>query len=593
MMAKAEPEARRDALTFFLMGSGGDGVITAGDLLARAAAHDGSSCHLTKSFGPQIRGGESAVWLQLASRPVRASADAADVVVILSWRSFPLFKAQFRLAEGALVFHDEQEAKDAPPLVDIAGNPVTPIAVPLRQIAERDAGTHLARNTVVVGFLAGLADIPTETVAPALERRLGKRGPAVVEGNVKAFLSGQALATNEFAAYRRPLRRGDGRARLLMTGNDAVALGALFSGVEFFAGYPITPASEILSNLAAQMPGNGGTIIQAEDEIASMSMVVGASFGGKKSMTATSGPGLSLKAEALGFAAHAEIPCVIANVQRGGPSTGMPTMTEQSDIQLGIYGAHGDAPRVVIAPEDVKTCFDATVKAFYLTEKYQIPVIIMSDQQIGHREEALPPDGFDEGNAFRKVVRRLAPTPEQKETYKRYALGDDPVTPMSVPGMQGFEYRTSGIVHREDGSPISSPAMHQKMSEKREKKMALILSEMGGYRIVGPEDARQGIISWGSTGGAAVEAAEALTEAGRPTSVLIVELLSPLPAEAIRAYVRGLERVAVAELSFSGQFARLLRGEGVPLEGAALVHRAGGAPITTSEVLRHLKEAWG
>jgi len=309
-------------------------------------------------------------------------------------------------------------------------------------------------------------------------------------------------------------------------------------------------------------------------------------------MTATSGPGLSLKTEAIGLAAHAELPAVILDVQRGGPSTGMPTKTEQSDLQLAVYGAHGDGPKVVIAAEDVKTCFDATVKAFYIAEKYQTPVMLMSDQQIGHREEALPADSFEEGHAFRKVTRRKLPDETNGQPYKRFDLSGDPITAISHPGMKGFAYRTSGIIHREDGSPTSDAVIAQKMSEKIERKLALILDEFEGVRTVGPADARQGLLVWGSTAGAAIDAAERLTVAGTPTSVLVVELLYPLPVAKIRAWTERLARYAVAELSFSGQFARLLRANGLPGDNALLIHRAGGTAFTPGELLRRIKESW-
>ena len=582
------------ALTLFLMGSGGDGVITAGDLLAKAAAHSGLNCHLTKSFGPQIRGGESATWLQLGVEPIRAPAVVADAVLVLSWSSYPQFRTQLRFAPGAVIIQDAVEQELQPPgLTDVNGDPLTSLTVPIKEIAETETGSHLARNTVAIGFLSALLGLPFATVPKALEKRLVKRGPQVAASNIRAFERGRELADEpQYVGYRRELAAGDGKPRLLMTGNDAVVLGALHSGVEFFAGYPITPASEILVGLAAQLPGAGGTLIQAEDEISAMSMVIGASFGGKKSMTATSGPGLSLKIEAIGLATHAEVPSVIIDVQRGGPSTGMPTKTEQSDIQLAVYGAHGDAPKVVVAAEDVKTCFDATVKAFYIAERYQTPVIVLSDQQIGHREEALPADSFDEGNAFRKVTRRLTPDENGDEKYLRYGLGDDPITPMSHPGMKGKAYRTSGIIHTQDGSPTSDPVTHQKMSEKIARKLAMVLDELGGCRVEGPADARQGIVTWGSTAGAAIDTAERLSSAGTPTSVLIVDLLSPLPAAAIADYVGRLDRFAVAELSFSGQFARLLRASGISSEGALLIHRAGGPPLTPTEMVPQFKEAW-
>ena len=582
-------------LTLFLMGSGGDGVITAGDLLARAAAHDGLSCRLTKSFGPQIRGGESAVWLQLDTRPVRAPAEAADVVLVFSWRSLPQFRAELRFAEGAIVLQDEADEGNAPTdLVDVGGRPVRPpLSVPLRRIAEEEAGTHLGRNVVAVGFLAGLLGLPADTVPDALERRFRKKGANVFARNVRAFQRGRGLGEEDrFVELRAPPLRGDGSPQLLMTGNDAVALGALRARLDLFAGYPITPASEILSCLAAQLPATGGTVIQAEDEIAAMSMVIGASFGGKKAMTATSGPGLSLMVEAIGLASQAEIPCVIIDVQRGGPSTGMPTRTEQGDLHLALYGAHGDAPRVVLAAEDVASCFSQTVRAFSLAERFQTPVILLTDQAIGHREESLPADALTLPEELERLARRRMPEPNPEEPYLRFVLGDDPVSPMSAPGIEGCAYNTSGIVHTESGSPTSAPAVHQAMSEKLARKMALVAADYEGWRVAGDAEAPRGIVTWGSTTGSAVEAAAALGARGRPTAVLVVSLLSPLPVAAITRFVGEREQVAVVDLSFSGQLARVLRAEGVALAGATLVHRAGGQSFTAGELVERLEEAW-
>ncbi len=580
-------------MTLFLMGSGGDGVITAGSLVLGAAAQHGLVCHMTKSFGPQIRGGESAAWLQLSPQPISSPPHGVDIMVALSWRAYPQFRSQLVLAPGALVFQDAADGT-APPedLVDADGQPVVPITLPLRALSEEETGGHMARNTVTAGALLGLLGLPVDPVRQALARRLGKRGAAVVEANLRALERGRALAAQPpLAGHARPLPAGDHRQQLLLSGNDAVALGALYAGVDFFAGYPITPASEILVNLAAELPGVGGSVVQAEDEIAAMTMVIGASFGGRKAMTATSGPGLSLKSEAIGFACLTETPCVIVDVQRGGPSTGLPTRSEQADLNLAIYGAHGDAPRVVIAAEDVRSCFDASVKAFYIAERYQTPVILVTDQLIAHRLETIPAAWVGDGGRFTQVCRRSEPEPSS-EPYQRYQLNGHPVTPMASPGMAGRLYQTSGIVHREDGSPTSDPEVHQLMSEKLAAKMALLLEELGGTRREGPAEARQGLLAWGSTVGAALEAARDATAAGTPTSVLVVELLSPLPVAAIRDYLAGLDRVAVPELSFSGQFARHLRGEGVPLEGALLLQRAGGRPFTGRELLSTIQEAW-
>jgi len=580
-------------MTLFFMGSGGDGVITAGGLVLAAAANHGLVCHMTKSFGPQIRGGESAAWLQLSPDPISSPPHGVDVMVVLSWKAYPQFRSQLVLAPGVLVIQDSADPTEPPDdLVDAEGQPVTPISLPLRATSETETGGHMARNVVVSGVVLGLLRLPLAPVREAISKRLAKRGAPVVEANLRALQRGLDMADESpLSAQVRPLPAGEQTDQLLLSGNDAVALGALYAGVDFFAGYPITPASEVLVNLATELPAVGGSVVQAEDEIAAMTMVIGASFGGRKAMTATSGPGLSLKSEAIGLAIITETPCVIINVQRGGPSTGLPTRTEQADLNLAVLGAHGDAPRVVLGAEDVRACFDATVKSFYISERYQTPVILVSDQLVAHRQETVPAASIGDGGGFVKVTRRLEPQ-DADGSYKRFEINGSPITPMASPGMKGRIYRTSGIVHREDGSPSSDPEIHQLMSEKLAAKMRLVLEELGGTRLEGPADAEQGFIAWGSTVGAALDAARAATTAGTPTSVLVVEILSPLPAEAILDYIAGVERVAVPELSFSGQFARHMRAEGVPLTGALLLNRAGGTPYTGPELLSLIQEAW-
>lgn len=247
----------------------------------------------------------------------------------------------------------------------------------------------------------------------------------------------------------RALERGDEskhqeeipeKERDIGDGNEAVAYGALYAGCRFFAAYPITPASEVMEFISREIPKFDGVMVQAEDEIAAAGMCIGASFNGVKAMTATSGPGLSLMSEMLGLSSMAEIPLVIVNVQRVGPATGIPTKSEQSDLQQALYGTHGDANRVVIAPVDVEDCFDVTVEAFYIAEKYQIPVIILSDQFIGHRKETVRRIELGEHDGFTKRFERITPAKRKLENYRRYRFTETGISPMTRPGIKGEQY---------------------------------------------------------------------------------------------------------------------------------------------------------
>jgi 2-oxoglutarate ferredoxin oxidoreductase subunit alpha len=303
-----------------------------------------------------------------------------------------------------------------------------------------------------------------------------------------------------------------------MTGNQATALGALAAGCRFYAGYPITPATSIMEFLSQQMPQVGGTLIQAEDEIAAITMAIGASYGGVKAMTATSGPGLALMIEAIGHASMTEVPVVLVDVQRAGPSTGMPTKTAQGDLFMALYAANDEAPRFVIAPDSVEDCFYQMVNAFNLAEKYQMPVMVLTDQAMSERVETIRPIDLSRI----QVVDRLKPDLDgdgRENGYQRYALTEDGVSPMAIPGMRGGHYVAEGLEHNERGAPNYTPEMHRAMTEKRHRKVESARRELRHWSVVdewGDPGAEIGIIGWGSTKGTVREAmARAMQEGVR------------------------------------------------------------------------------
>ncbi len=353
-------------ISFSIVGSGGDGAVTAGDIVAMACAADGLHVIKTEAYGPQIRGGESSCTVRVSSVPIFAQAGAVDALAVFSWSDFARFASEIALAPDAVVFY---EADDAPPenavgiLVPIAFNKLAP----------------KAKNMIALGVIAPLLGLPLDGIRAAIRQRFAKKDAAIIEANLAAFDRGIALSTD---LASRKIAYTSTAARLLMSGNEAAAVGAIHAGCSFFAGYPITPSSEILHFLGEWLPKIGGTSLQTEDELSALGAVIGASFAGAKAMTATSGPGLSLMSEMLGLSSIAEIPSVIFNVQRGGPSTGIPTKSEQSDLLHALHASHGDTPRVVLACCDVGDAFHTTVDAFNIAEEFQVPVIVLSDQLI-------------------------------------------------------------------------------------------------------------------------------------------------------------------------------------------------------------------
>ena len=382
----------RSDLIIGMAGSGGDGVVSAGESLITAAALAGYHAILTKSFGSQIRGGESSCRLRISTHEVFNPGGTLDVAVALNWEDFLKFGAELPVGGHTVVIYDSKTGVP-PERIPLTGvRPAEALAVPITDIAKQTAGTDKAKNTVVLGLLAGWFGIAGDGILAGMRKKFGKKSPEVLEGNERAFAAGIAYAAEHplrSAWVMTPPEVGNG-ALLLVDGNEICAAAAIFAGCEFFGGYPITPSTEIMQYLNRELWKYGGTVLQAEDEIAGVGAAVGASFAGKKAMTATSGPGMSLKTEMLGLASIAELPLVCVNVQRGGPSTGLPTKSEQSDLFQAIFSAHGDAVRPVLAPISVEDTFRITVEAFNIAEEYQTPVIVLSDQEIAQRKETVP-----------------------------------------------------------------------------------------------------------------------------------------------------------------------------------------------------------
>ncbi|HEX2799848.1 MAG TPA: 2-oxoacid:acceptor oxidoreductase family protein, partial [Thermoanaerobaculia bacterium] len=429
---------KRD-LTIAMVGAGGDGIVTMGDVLAQAAAREGLNVLKTEAYGPQIRGGESSCVVRLSADPIYESGDAIDVVIVFSWADFARFKGEVMPAKNAVVLSDEADPVARNPEDLGLGAEAVWIKVPFAKLST-DSGAKGSKNLVGLGVLTALFGLPAATLRRAVVHRFGRKKAEVGEGALKAFEAGHALGQTLPQMPERQLGYTPGPPKLLMSGNEATAIGALHAGCRYFAGYPITPSTEILQFLDEWLPKMGGAAVQTEDELSAIGAVLGASFAGQKAMTATSGPGLALMTEMLGLASMAELPCVIVDVQRGGPSTGLPTKSEQSDLWQAVFGTHGDAPRVVIAPSDVEGCFHTTVDAFNIAEEYQIPVIVLSDQLVGQRRETLDP-----ASLVHQVRERRLPTDEELTNYSRYKETPDGVSPMARPGTRGGIYQTNGL----------------------------------------------------------------------------------------------------------------------------------------------------
>ncbi|HEY0590643.1 MAG TPA: 2-oxoacid:acceptor oxidoreductase subunit alpha [Thermoanaerobaculia bacterium] len=569
-------------LTIAMVGSGGDGVVTMGDLIAQACANAGLNVIKTEAYGPQIRGGESSCTVRISPNDIYAQADAVDLLVLFTWADYGRFKSEIVPGDGAIVLH---EATDAVPEGWEVGR-LRLVPVPFIQIA-KDAGAPAGKNIATLGILGTLFGLPVDSIRNAVAKKFGRKKEGILETNLKAFDAGVAFAATIAAQTAgKKLAYTPGKRKLLMSGNEAAAVGAAHAGCRFFAGYPITPSSEILHYLSEWMPKLGGSVVQTEDELSAFGAVLGGSFAGVKSMTATSGPGLSLMAEMIGLSAMAEIPSVIVNVQRGGPSTGNPTKSEQSDLAHAVYGSHGDATRVVLAPSDVEDCFHTTVDAFNIAEEFQLPVIVLSDQLIGQRRETLSAETMDH-----PVVDRVKP-PADVEGYERYKDTPTGVSPMAVLGMKNGVYQTNGLEHDEAGRPNSGYLTHEKMNQKRYRKLQAVAEKYHFVRRYGPETADVGIVCWGSSKGAVKEAVLKANANGQKVAALVPQIISPFPAAEFEKFAASVKQLLFIELNFNAQFYMYVRTQVDLPKGVQVYKRSGGRHLAVSEVENEIRKAY-
>jgi 2-oxoglutarate ferredoxin oxidoreductase subunit alpha len=560
-----------------LTGSGGAGVMTAGNMLLEAAAQAGWYGLMVRSSGPQIRGGEAAALLRLATWPVDCLDDRFDVVVGVDWQNIHRFADEIPLDAGSLMVGDPDQGN--PPEV-FTKRGVRLAQIPLKRMAKAIPGSW--PNMIVLGVAGTLVGLSAETLKSVV-RNSYKKGGEGLAASLAAVDAGIAAAQALPATpcLTSPIRVGK-NPRWLITGNEAAGYGAVRGGVRFVAAYPITPATEILEWLAPALAGVGGKLVQAEDELASINMAIGASFGGVPSLTATAGPGLSLMTEALGLAVAAEVPVVVVDVMRGGPSTGIPAKSEQGDVNIALNGLHGDAPRIVVAPNSIADCLTATQWAVHLSENLQVPAIVLSDQYFGQTRAVV-----DRPADVSFIGERVLAAP-RTESYKRYALTESCVSPMAIPGAPGIAYTAEGLEHNERGTPSSQSGDHIAQLTKREGKLRQHDYGEHWAEIEGEGDIA--VVTFGSCSGPVREALARAAAEGIKARLVSMRLLSPAQPERLAKALEGVKRVLVVEQNHSAQFHRYLRAD-FDLPGEVLsFHRAGPLPIRPDEIYRQITE---
>jgi 2-oxoglutarate ferredoxin oxidoreductase subunit alpha len=535
--------------------------MTAGNMLLEAAAAAGYYGLMTRTSGPQIRGGEAAAMVRIAAFPTDAQEDRFHVLAAIDWQNVGRFAAEIPLGPDSVIVGDP--AHGAPPEAFLKSG-ARYVPIPLKKLAGEIQGAW--PNMVALGALAGLMGLPAEAVEAAARKSM-KKG---LEPGLLAFRLGMAQVESIKDFF---LEKPQGKTpRWLISGNEAAGYGALRGGVRFVAAYPITPATELLEWLAPALTKVGGALVQAEDELASINMALGASYGGVPALTATSGPGLSLMIESLGLGVTAEVPVVVVDVMRTGPSTGIATKSEQGDLNIALYGMHGDAPHIVIAPNSVSDCIAATQWAVGLAESLQVPAIVLSDQYFG-QARAIVDVPTKEDFSLKRILS------EDREGYKRYALTPSGVSPMAIPGTAGCAYTADGLEHNERGTPSSQAGDHLAQMDKRARKVSQLDPGDAWASIEG--EGETAVVTFGSCTG---PVREALARNGKGVKLVSLRLLSPAQPEKLKKVLEGVKRVLVVEQNHSGQFLRYLRSEyELPGEVKSL-RRPGPLPFRPEEI---------
>jgi 2-oxoglutarate ferredoxin oxidoreductase subunit alpha len=574
------------SVSLVIAGSGGAGVVTAGSLLLEAAANAGWYALMSRSSGPQIRGGEAAAMLRFATEPIMSHDDSFHLLMAIDWDNIGRFSAEIPLVASSLIVGDP--AHGPAPAALLGGKP-REAALAMTDIAARIENGR--PNMVALGAIAALIGLPTHAMQAVVEAHLGRKGQAAVDASMAAFHAGIAAAADLPAIPKLPAVAASSEPRWSITGNEAAGLGVIRGGVRFVAAYPITPATEVLEWLAPSLAKVGGVLVQAEDELASINQIIGASYGGVPSMTATSGPGLSLMIESLGLAVAAEVPIVVVDVMRVGPSTGIATKSEQSDLNIAVYGLHGDAPHVVVAANSVADCLFSTQWAVHLAEAMQVPTLVLTDQAMGQARAILPKPAELAFIGQRLTAPAItAAAAAEGQRYKRYAVTASGVSPMAIPGTAGLTHTADGLEHNEFGTPSSQASDHQAQMDKRSRKLTQFNY---GDHWADIEDAEGGagdiaILTWGSSTGAAREALRRYSDAGGKARLISVRLIAPVQPEKMAAALAGITRAVVVEQSHSGQFYRMLRAfYDLPRDTRSL-HQAGPLAFGPGRILEQL-----
>jgi 2-oxoglutarate/2-oxoacid ferredoxin oxidoreductase subunit alpha len=540
-------------------GQAGDGIASVGEAVARSFSRMGLHVFGHNAYQSVIRGGHVWYHARAAEGPSYSPGDHVDILYAFDKATVDIHAGLVR-AGGTVIYDPE---KFAVPSADLPAG-VVGLEVPTLAIARKYTNQSILQNAGGVGALAFLAGVPLDVLRQVLADSFGRKAGEVVDWNLGASAAGYQFAAEHARPNSHALSQ-QAEPKLLMTGNQAIALGAAAAGCKFLAQYPMTPASSIMHWMASHSQPLGVVVKQAEDELAAIHMAIGASFAGVRSMTATSGGGFCLMVEALGMAGMTETPVVVVDAQRSGPSTGLPTKTEQGDLNLMLGAGQGEFPRAILAPSNPREAYQAMLDAFRLAEEFQTPILVASDFQLSENQMTVDRSAID----LNASIPSLFTVPANGHDYKRYQYTLSGVSPRAVPGQPGLQFVAGSDEHDEKGHLISDiragvplwVSERQRMMDKRMHKLSGLAKAVPPPVLEGPAEAPLTFVAWGSTVGAVRDAMADLKDRGRSTNLLRFPAVYPLDTDAVRAAFAPTKRTLLVEANYSGQFGRLLRAE--------------------------------
>ncbi len=576
--AAAPPRRHLSDISVMVAGQGGDGSLTIASLLSSLFAHRGFHLYSTSNIASRIKGGHAAAYLRASVTPMGCMGDHIDLLVAFDDEAVEV-AAPSMAADGIVVF----DSSKGPPPKGVLADSIRVFAVPLGRLSVRDLRRDLLKNCLGFGIVTRILGIDDKDAEDSLRHRFRRIPKDAMETNVDAFRIGLANADDHgLTVGDSPwtVDEGEREEHLMISGNEAFAFGFLVAGGRFYAGYPITPATEILTWLERRLPQYGGIAMQAEDELSAINLAIGAAMTGVRAMAGSSGPGYILMQEGISQLGSAEIPLVIVDCQRAGPSTGMPTKVEQNDIGTMVSG---DYPRVVLAPADQGDCFSMSIFATNLAQRIQGPVIVALDRALSQDSTTVKP--FDLSDIHIDTGKRMtAEDIAGLKEYRRYLITDDGVSPWAVPGTPGGENLVTGNERNEWGLVSAEPKNRKRMVEKRARKIESVRDDLPKGKRWGDAGTMIGLLGFGTVGAVMERAAIRLAKAGTEVQILQPRTLWPVLEETVD-FVRDCKRVYVIEHNATGQLAHLVSGGGAPKEHMTSLLKYDGTPFRAVDLV--------